>query len=486
MPDFQPTEEQLAITAAARESSDNLIISALAGAAKTSTLVLIAQELSKTLILCLAFNRKIAEEMKERLPGNCEAKTLNSLGNGILRDMIGRWPKVDSRKVSTLIYEAVSSMEQGEEKKIAFGKLSEYGRGLSLAKANGYLPNGFTRPGLPAPKPLCGDEEFEDFFEEELEPWEISFLRAVYTESLNMAFAGDIDYDDQLLLPTLFAAPFPRPALTLIDEAQDLSPLNHAMLKKLVGTRRLIAVGDECQAIYGFRGADSKSMRRLEEEFSMKKLILSVSFRCPIAVVEHARWRAPHMKYPEWAKQGSVSEWHDWTIDEIPVDAAIVCRNNAPLFSLAMRMLKSGRYAQIVGTELTKNLLKTMKKLGPATMPRDAVLSKLDQDLAAKLEKSKDPGPLRDRYECMKVFAREGTTLGEAMAFAEHIFNAQSPTLLMTIHKSKGLEFNDVFILERELIKKEGQDRNLRYVAQTRAKETLVYIDFEGMAENVN
>lgn len=483
MPDFQPTEEQHAIVLASTETSDNLIVSALAGAAKTSTLVLIADALSDKRILCLAFNSKIAKEMQERLPPNCEARTLNSLGNGILRDLIGRWPKVDGRKISQLVYEYVSAMPQGESKKLAFERLSEYSRTISMLKNNGYLPDGYSRPGLPKPKPLIGDESLVEFFEERPEDWEIDLVRSIYVESCDMAFAGDIDFDDQLLIPTLFAAPYPRPAVTMIDEAQDLSSLNHAMLKKLVGTRRLIAVGDECQAIYAFRGADSKSMRRLENEFSMKKLMLSISFRCPRLVVEHARWRAPHMKYPEWAKDGSVNYWHDWQVTELPENAAVLCRNNAPLFSLAIKMLKAGRYAQLVGTELTKNILKVMKKLGPASMPRDAVIDALDKQLAAKLEKSLDPGPLRDRYECMKVFAREGETLSSALAFAEHIFNAQSPTLLLTMHKAKGLEFDSVFILEKELLKKEGQDRNLLYVAQTRAKESLTYINFEGLVE---
>lgn len=483
MPNFTPTPEQLAIVEAATSSSDNLIVSALAGAAKTSTLVLIAKALSPKQILCLAFNVKIANEMKERLPSNCEARTLNSLGNSIWKDATGRWPKVDGRKVSQLVYEYVSSMEQGPEKKMAFDNLSAYSRTISLAKNNGYLPDGYVPPKPPAGKPLCGDQELGDFFEERPEDWEIDLVRSIYIKSLDMAFAGELDYDDQLLMPTVFAAPFPRPQVTLIDEAQDLSPLNHAMLKKLVGQRRLIAVGDECQAIYAFRGASSKSMRLLEDEFSMRKLILSVSFRCPIKVVEHARWRAPHMKYPEWAKPGSVNSWSDWTVSEIPENAAVICRNNAPLFALAIKMLKAGRYAQLVGTELTKNILKVMKKLGPPTMPREAVLAALDKQLAQKLEKSLDPGPLRDKYECMKVFAREGETLSQALAFAEHIFNAQAPTLLMTMHKSKGLEFDDVFILEKDLLKPEGQDRNLKYVAQTRAKNSLTYIDFEGLTE---
>ena len=87
---FTPTPEQLRIISAASSTPDNLIISALAGAAKTSTLVLIAEALPKTSILCISFNKKIATEMKERLPANCTSMTLNSLGHRVWGDTLGK------------------------------------------------------------------------------------------------------------------------------------------------------------------------------------------------------------------------------------------------------------------------------------------------------------------------------------------------------------------------------------------------------------
>ena len=71
MTDFTPTEEQLSILEFVKSSDENLILQALAGAAKTTTLVMIAETLKKQMVLCLAFNKKIAVEMEERLPGNC-------------------------------------------------------------------------------------------------------------------------------------------------------------------------------------------------------------------------------------------------------------------------------------------------------------------------------------------------------------------------------------------------------------------------------
>jgi superfamily I DNA/RNA helicase len=58
-------------------------------------------------------------------------------------------------------------------------------------------------------------------------------------------------------------------------------------------------------------------------------------------------------------------------------------------------------------------------------------------------------------------------------------------TLLSSIHRAKGLEAKRVFILRSDLLphpmaKSEwakGQEKNLSYVAKTRAIETLVYVD---------
>lgn len=473
-----PTDEQLAIISAATSTKDNLIISALAGAAKTSTLVLVAEALPSTSILCLAFNKKIAEEMKARLPTNCEAKTLNSLGGSIWKDAIGRRGSIETSKNYDLLSAAIETLDP-ESKKVVFENFTDFLDILRTGKSSGWIPDSYPKKS----QRLLSDDEFFGSTERELEDWEKDLVISVYTTGLDNAFVGKMDFDDQILMPTVFPAAYPRFPAVLIDEAQDLSPLNHQMLRKLVGTRRLIAVGDPCQAIYAFRGASSNSMRELESAFAMKKYNLTISFRCPRTVVEHARWRAPAMKYPDWAKEGSVNRWHDWEIAQIPNFAAILCRNNAPLFSLAIKFLRSGRYAELVGNDIGKNLLKTMKKLGKPSMSREDTLAAIDQWLADKTAKVRNPGTYIDRAECMKVFANQGNSLSDAMTYAEHVFNCDGPIKLMTGHKSKGLEFDDVFILEEQLLKPEGQDRNLRYVMQTRTKSSLTYIDFEGLIE---
>ena len=99
---FPPTPEMEAILAAARSTNKNLLIQALAGAAKTSTLVRIAHALPGAPILSIAFNKRIATEMAERLPSHCIAKTLNSIGHSAWGTHIGKRLTLDTDKIAQL------------------------------------------------------------------------------------------------------------------------------------------------------------------------------------------------------------------------------------------------------------------------------------------------------------------------------------------------------------------------------------------------
>lgn len=483
MSDFTPTSEQVAIIAAATETKDNLLVTALAGAAKTTTLVLLAKALPKVSILCLAFNKRIADEMKERLPQNCEAKTLNGLGHRAWGDYLGRRLILDDKKVFRLLSSALEDYK-GEERTYLFDNFADIKRAIEFGKTNGWVPDGH----FPQAKRLVNDDEFFAHMDEDPDELVREVLRLVTIESMKEALAGTIDFNDQLLMPTIYPATFPFYPLVLIDEAQDLSALNHAMLAK-IAKKRLIAVGDECQSIYGFRGAHQDSMNLLFRQFNMKQFPLTISFRCPTNVVNEARWRAPAMQFPDWAKPGHVETLGDWSVEDIPAfeDVAIICRNNAPLFQMAIRMLRDGRYSELVGNDLGKSLIKQLKKLGKPDTPREEVLALINEWEAKKLEKTRNEDRVRDTAACLRVFASEGKTLQAAVDYAERIMAVAGPTKLMTGHKSKGLEFEVVFILDRDLIKKgEAQDRNLLYVMQTRAKDRLYYVkseNFESIRE---
>lgn len=472
---MNPTPEQNAITLAAKSSSDNLLISALAGAAKTSTLVLIANALKSTPILCLSFNRRIATEMQERLPGNCESMTLNSLGHRVWGQALGKRLIVNTAKSYNILKGLVDALPK-REKEEAYKSFADTLKMVETGRTYGYVPDSH----YPNAARLLSDADFFASLDEEPSELQERLIRQATLASLKQSFEGLIDFSDQILMPALFPCSFPSYPLVMVDEAQDLSELNHAILKKLV-RKRLIAVGDECQSIYAFRGAHSESMKVLEQTFNMRKLILSMSFRCPVSVVEAARWRAPHMQYPEWAKPGAVASPEQWSIEDLPNTATILCRNNAPLFSMAIALLKAGRYPELVGNDIGKGLIKILKSLGEPSLLREPLLGSIDLWKQDKLKKTRRRGFVEDQAACLTVFANQGATLGEAIAYAEHILSAKGPITLMSIHKAKGLEWNDVFLLDRDLIRLDYvQEQNLLYVGITRAKETLTFVTTEG------
>lgn len=475
-----PTPEQAAIVSAASESDRNLLVSALAGAAKTSTLELIAKALPGTEILALAFNKAMAVEMQERMPSNVKAMTLNALGHRTWMDATGRRLKINSSKTYEIVNELVRATPSAAQAEL-WDLFAELIRIVDFGKACGYIPSDH----FDQAKALMRDDDFFGHIEQDLTDGQIDLVRAATLQSLHMAMKGDCDFNDQILMPTIFHGAFPRYPLILVDEAQDLSSLNHATLRKLVGKRRLIAVGDPAQSIYGFRGAHEESMSLLRETFAMQELPLTISFRCPQSVVKHVRWRAPQMRWPEWAKAGSVTTLPSWTSDTLPDDAVIICRNNAPLFAVAIKLLKTGRSCELHGRDVVASLTKIMRKFGGHDLPQHEVIGKIEAWLENEKEKNKKRAHdrLEDRAACMLVFAHEGATLGDALAYAQHLSQLRSPLKLMTGHSAKGLEFDHVYFLDQHLVGKDEQEPNLRYVIATRAKETLTYIRTEDFVE---
>lgn len=474
---FELTPEQAAIRAAGRETKDNLIIRALAGAAKTSTLIVLARAIQVP-ILSVAFNVKIAKELAERMPGNVTSKTLNSIGHSAWGKSLGRRLVIDKDKVYNICRELVEKLP-ADQKSEGYEILADLIQNVRQGKTSGFLPKNF--PG----KGLLNEEEFLSTLDEEPSILMEELVLEASRISARQALAGQCDFDDQILMPTVCGGVFEQFPLVLLDESQDFSLLNHKMIHKFV-KHRVIAVGDEHQSIYGFRGAHQNSMDLLEEAFNMKRLGLTTCFRCPELVVREAHFRTPHMVAREGAPQGTVRRLTKWGVADLHEDAVILCRNNAPLFKMAITLLKNERYPELVGADIGKALIKVMKKLGPSTLEIADAETLLNSWKETKLEKSRNPGSIVDQYECIRVFFEQASTLGGAIAYAENLLARGGNIRLMTIHKAKGLEFPNVYILDRSIIRtdKSTQEKNLLYVAITRSKDTLTYIDtesFEGV-----
>lgn len=491
---LEPTAEQSVILSHAR-TDESLLINALAGAAKTTTLVMLGGRLPLEPTLCLAFNKRIADEMAKRMPSHINCATLNSAGHRAWSSTIGKRLRVDTDKSYSILSEYNGRLSP-EDRKSAGEVFAATLRALRLAKSAGYVPESMRRHG----RSLCDVEVLIEAVTQQIDldltDEQLLCIDKCLETSIAQSYDGVIDFDDQIYMSTLFGGNYPKYPIIMVDEAQDLSPLNHESLKKMYG-RRIIAVGDPNQAIYAFRGASHTSMKDLKSAFSMTELTLSTSFRCPRAVISNVHWHVPHMTWPEWAKDGAVERLDTWTAHTIPDGAAIICRNNAPVFKAALRLIRAGRSVKILGNDIGANLVRTLEKLGPTTMVREELFVAIDAWRAdglakAKVEAQKDR--ILDRAECLMVFAEVGQTLAESIAYAKTLFSQEGLILLMTGHKSKGGEWPIIFHLDpwlvpnrkvRERAEATGdesqliQEKNLKYVIDTRAQESLYYINSE-------
>lgn len=463
-----PTEEQILISSKAGTTSDNLLINALAGTGKTTTLKMIEQSLKRKPMLYLAFNKRIAEEAEKRFDSTTCVRTFNGLGHRVWAKACAKNLKLDPRKINGLFKDHVATMRKADAND-AWDEYWNVMHAVGLARAYGYIPDG-THPQA---RRLITKEAFHDALDEYPTPLCADLIDEILTQSIK---AGFIDFNDQIYMPALFGGTFPRFPDVAVDEYQDLNPCNHAMLDKLVKDR-LFGVGDPWQSIYAFRGARQGGMAEAKQKFKMTECDLSVSFRCPEAIVEAAKWRVPKFR---WMKSGGrVEHLREMEATAFDDNVAILSRNNAPLFRLAFRLLAEGRSVSVAGSEIGPKLVGIMRKLGDDSTKRLALIDLIDRwedDKLAKGSKS-----CKDMADCMRVFAHHGKTLSAAVSYAEHLFEQKGSIRLLTGHKAKGLEWDTVYHLDPWMVGKGEQDLNLYYVIQTRSMNQYFEIDSENI-----
>ena len=470
---MKPTDEQAAIINAATTTDENLIITARAGAAKTTTLLQIAEAMPGVAAWFLSFNRGIANEFSGKLPPGCTSATFNRLGYHSWFNHLGTpRQKVDNSKVNNLSRNRISRLVGNDRNEITELWTEEIIRAVRLGKSLGFLPQN-TRGDW---EPLCTEATFFQALDFTPTSLQKDIICEVSAQSFQQAREGKIDLDDQVFCPAICGIDYDTKPVVFVDEAQDLSPVQHRMLKDIVGNGRLIAVGDPLQAIYEFRGAASDSMEQMQQRFSMREYKLTTSFRCDQAIVRNAQRHAPDMRWRDGADEGLVATLETWGDGHVPDDAIILCRNNAPLFGIFIKLLRAGRNAELTNRVFINDLIKIMEKWQPAIMPQSEVLGAIQEWRRETGERSSNIDFLNDRAECMRLFAMQADNLEGVIKCARNLAQQTGRIKLSTIHRSKGLEFDNVFILDQDLLEQYGQDLNLRYVAETRARHHLTYI----------
>lgn len=188
------------------------------------------------------------------------------------------------------------------------------------------------------------------------------------------------------------------------------------------------------------------------------------------------------------APQGSVAKLPFYRPSDFPASAAILCRNSAPLLGFAFALLRRNVACHVLGRDIAAGLERLLDKVAGdspvETQQRLAAYATAESRRLESRNKFQEASNVRDRCACLALFLGE-PTLSAARWRITSLFKSGPGITLSTIHKAKGLEWETVFLLDRDALQpsrwarapwEQQQEQNLLYVAVTRAKLNLFYI----------
>lgn len=471
-------------TAVADPNGGHLLVRAVAGSGKTTTLVGAAERAVGRAVF-LAFNKSIATELGQRLPAHFQARTFHSLCYTPVLRAIGA-KTVNTDKIRDIMRAALT-----EEMSRMYGAFIRRMIGLARNAGIGCLIPDETSMWLALVDQHAITLDHDDASVEE----GIGFCRKVLALSNAKAEA---DFDDLLYFAVLKRVKLPEFDWVFVDEAQDTNAVQRAILKKIMHARsRIVAVGDPAQAIYGFRGADSTAMSMIKEEFGCKELPLSVTYRCAKSIVEMAQDFVPDIQARDGAPDGIVQALEtEWKLTDLGQHDLVVCRNTAPLIDLGWKLMSARIPLRILGRDIGDGLVNLIKKCDKRGGNVDAMCERLEtwreREMAKALKRGNDSQAeaIEDKANAILMLAGElperSRTVTELIRIINALFTDEnSRVTLSTVHKAKGLESEVVWWLGRSLCPspwakqpwQQEQERNIMYVAITRAKRMLNMIE---------
>ena len=481
-----PTEQQQAIYDYVRAKRKHIAVRALAGSGKTTTAVQAAKCVSgEKNVGFVAFNRHIAAELQQRLGLSARAATLHSVGFATLRSKIPGVGEVDGKKYLKILQEL--------------------------------YPNSFDHRGM-LQKNFSGINKLIDIFRNELadfendesatrkqiikacdlQGWEFPSQMSIFDEMFSMVRnivktgleqMQTVDYTDMISAPSYLNFVTHQYDFLIADEAQDF---NRAQQQLVIGlSPRIMFVGDPHQSIMLFAGADAKSFNTLRRDLNATEFPLSTCWRCPSSHLDLARYLVPDIQDRPHAPHGEYEETVEAALPRMvkPGDL-VICRANSPLVSLTYKLISDNVPATIRGRSIGDGLKCLVKKLCPTS------IADLHRKIANYRQANMDKLIARDASEsaiqahtgqcnCITVLADSNENIGLLLDSVDRMFaddiDEDKKVILSSIHRSKGSEAKNVYILHPHILGRKGgneestiQEVNLAYVALTRSKHRLV------------
>lgn len=487
-----------------QEAMRALVVIARAGTGKTTTIIEAVNHAPEDRILLAAFNKSIAEELKARISNpNAEAKTLHGVGFSIIRSVV-KGVRVEKRSGDRAFALAKAGCNAVTDrlKKATRRNHEDAPDGVIRKVAKLHSKAREMAPYAETPEDL---RDIAEMFECEpdgfwaLQGWDLDFVLEAAIHAMEYAadYYDEIDFADMIYLPLRNKWAAPQYDLVVVDEAQDMNRAQLDLAQAVLEPEgRMVLVGDDKQAIYAFRGADSNSLGRLKDALQAGVLPLNVTYRCGKAIVERARMLVADFEAGPSNSEGLVDAIGAGAIVKAakPGDF-ILSRLNAPLARLALDFIRNDIPAEIKGRDIADGLRTVISKVSKKNRNLDILSFSNNLDAWCSNERARllklkfdaRAALVEDQTETLAVLCEGCSTVGDLEDRLHRIFTDDGPNsrrvLLSSVHKAKGLEADRVFILDwtiRRSQTKPGQnmdeERNIEYVAITRAKSHLTFV----------
>ena len=242
-------------------------------------------------------------------------------------------------------------------------------------------------------------------------------------------------------------------------------------------------------SLYAFRGADTNAMEKIKLATDAEELPLNICYRCPKIQIKLAQDYVPEMEYAPDAIDGEVRVISGDIMHKYikPGDLAI-CRNNAPLVSPALSLLKLGIKVNIRGQNLKKSMIDLIKKTktNDLLIMTDMIIDYRETEAERLKQEGKNPVSMLDKVGVILEFAKESEDVNDLIHYIDTLMNDKDKEITFsTIHSAKGLEAENIFFINSWLIpttwaSKDWEfqgERNIMYVALTRAKNRTYFVD---------
>lgn len=477
--DRQWSTYQQAIFQEFETGTGNVVVRARAGTGKTTTIIAACEYLPRgKRAMLVAFNKSIQKELEARAPRGLEVKTLHGAGFALIRRAFGS-VYVDENKAKN--HAERELLSRGLVATNARGKVEPLGMGRVIKLVG--LAKSTLASDIPTILDLATEHNVED---------DARFPLAKVAEVVLAVMerckeeTAVIDFDDMIWLPVVHGLRPQTHDIVIVDEAQDMNAAQIALVRAIVRKNgRIIAVGDDRQAIYGFRGAGRGSMEALVAGTNAKILPLTITYRCPKAIVRAVKHIVPDYEAAPDAPEGTIGAASFGAASFAPqMGDFVVSRSNAPLVRVALGLLSQGKPATIAGRDIAKHLVRTMER-GKTDDVGEMLgwlrsYTQREFEKFVALDRVKKAEEMLDVEQAIQALCEGETSVGAVVAKTQTLFSDGDPRsriVCTSTHKAKGLERDRVWMLVETYSDRDQEELNLFYVAATRAKRELVMVD---------